>query len=263
MLNWKTVALATLGTTMATSAFAADAGAPGRWTGFHVGLGVGGSFTSSKDESQYFMANNSNFANASNGIAGTSSNDGGKAGVIGTIDAGYDYQFSNQGVIGLVGNYDFGSQTVDHNADQYATSNGNSYAIHVHQATKLQNSWSLGVRAGFLPSESTLVYATGGYSRGDISQSIDMIGYNDHGEQQPFSASRSDWKSGYFIGAGIETLLSDNVSLKAEYRYTDYGTLNQEGTANPDNYSGLYYVGFHQSSKVSNQSVRAVLSYRF
>ncbi len=53
------------------------------------------------------------------------------------------------------------------------------------------------------------------------------------------------------MGAGIETVLAENITGKLEYRYTDYGKLN------------VFELGdFELNNDISLQSVRAVVSYK-
>jgi outer membrane immunogenic protein len=93
---------------------------------------------------------------------------------------------------------------------------------------------SLRLRAGVLVTPWTLLYATGGGAVGDISGSF---GYAAHenpaffaGSCLPFHCasvtggeSWSDWRTGWTAGGGIEYLVMPNVTLRVEYRYTDYG----------------------------------------
>jgi opacity protein-like surface antigen len=67
--------------------------------------------------------------------------------------------------------------------------------------------------------------------------------------------SESSWEDGWFVGGGIEALVTDNISLKAEYRCNDYGGVknNKDDGADTDN----------QEADITVHSVRAVLSYRF
>lgn len=80
----------------------------------------------------------------------------------------------------------------------------------------------LGV-AGNLGSYPALFYATAGYAYGDF----DFQG----GSSAAPTNAYSDKLDGWTIGAGIDTRLANNVSLRTEYRYTDYGT--SSGTLAP------------------------------
>lgn len=72
----------------------------------------------------------------------------------------------------------------------------------------------LGVRAGYLVDTKTLVYARGGYQnvRGAVR-------INDA------TAARYDKETfdGWSVGGGVERLLTQRVSARLEYRYSDLG----------------------------------------
>ena len=83
----------------------------------------------------------------------------------------------------------------------------------------LDNSWSIGGRVGYLTSPSTLLFVTGGYTQVLMSDKLDIGG--------PFpgtilSAHVPNFGGG-FIGAGAETLLTEHISLRGDYRFTDFG----------------------------------------
>jgi outer membrane immunogenic protein len=67
-------------------------------------------------------------------------------------------------------------------------------------------SWFGGVRLGLLVSPTTMPYA--------------LLGYTSLDGSIPSAVLNSE---GLTIGAGIETMLTNNWSLKAEYRYVDLG----------------------------------------
>jgi outer membrane immunogenic protein len=69
-----------------------------------------------------------------------------------------------------------------------------------------------GLRLGYLLTPSTLGYVVGGYSWQRMEFRAPVIGDLDWGVD------------GYFVGAGMETVLTGNWTLKTEYRYSDYGT---------------------------------------
>ena len=91
---------------------------------------------------------------------------------------------------------------------------------------------SLRLRAGVLVTPWTLIYATGGGAVGDISGSF---AYAAHENPTFFGCvpgtcasvtggqSWSDVRTGWTAGGGIEYLILPNVTLRVEYRYTDFG----------------------------------------
>ena len=68
-------------------------------------------------------------------------------------------------------------------------------------------------RAG-VAFDRLLLYATGGVAFADISSSVDFI--ND--------ATFQHTRVGYTVGGGVEYALLNNVALRVEYRYSDFGS---------------------------------------
>src|SRR5687768_7778434 len=97
----------------ATPILAADVDIPPEpiadWTGLHIGVGLGGNFMFADVNAfgevlENDLTNNNYYFNAS----AESNSDLGKAGLFGTVEAGYDIQIGSNLVLGIVGNYDFG-----------------------------------------------------------------------------------------------------------------------------------------------------------
>lgn len=80
---------------------------------------------------------------------------------------------------------------------------------------------SLGLlaRAGVLAGPRTLVYAKGGWENGRFSYRESGIGV---------STNRDGWS----LGAGVEQMITDNISARAEYRYTKFNSFSSEALDN-------------------------------
>jgi outer membrane immunogenic protein len=260
------VALAALAAIfLAAPAVAADLTAPmpeaANWTAFHVGIGGGGIFGFVQEDSDSFLeANNFNALFAS----GEHHSDLGDADWFGTVEAGFDYQIDSI-VIGVLANYDFGKNKMENKSSiDIFDNNGNSFRNNGTYETKWEigDSWAIGARLGFLAMDNALIYVMGGYTEAKIKSESELSDNNNANIR--FHTSDSSWEDGWFVGGGIEALLTDNISLKAEYRFNDYGSVNRDD----DETNGI--PGFDNSFANSNQdgdvtvhSVRAVLSYRF
>jgi outer membrane immunogenic protein len=154
------------------------------------------------------------------GRARSETTDFGGEGLFGTVTVGYDRVIRPGWVAGAFADYDFGStisteisgDSIDHN-----------------------HSWSVGGRLGFLSSPSTLIYGTAGYTQAEFD----------------FGATSKTF-DGYFVGAGIETFLRQNWTLKLEYRFSQF----DEQTI----FDGRYCDEFDEASM---HTARLVLSYRF
>jgi outer membrane immunogenic protein len=116
----------------------------------------------------------------------------GAGGVIGTVIAGYDYRVSQKIVAGIFVDADI-SKMVNSDFSGASLPFGHRF------------SYSAGGRVGLLTAPSTLWYVAAGYTRASFT--IEPVGdYNFHG---------------YFAGAGVETRLWGQWSLRGEYRYTN------------------------------------------
>jgi outer membrane immunogenic protein len=225
-----------------------------RWTGFHAGLGVGGSYNSADiySEGYDYDWSDTYFFQSLN-------SDDGEFGWFGTAETGFDWQFGSM-VVGVSANYD-ASQGTDLFADSYWDDTdgtcieddfGCSYTYKSHELT-IGDSWALTARLGVALDPRTLVYGLAGYSEAEIS----VNGF--YGVDGDFSTTidESGWRSGFVVGAGAETMLTENVSLKGEYRFARYSGL--DGSAGPG--EGDYYQILNADDPTVH-SLRVVFSWR-
>jgi outer membrane immunogenic protein len=211
-MSMKKIVIAALLASVATSAFAADLPSrkgpppapvyyapPFTWTGFYVGVNGGGAFTDMRDNQ--FIGGGSVFGSPSGAVVG------------GQI--GYNYQI-NQLVLGLEGSFDW----ADLNKDR-TFADGSSNSLKVDSLATV-----LG-RIGYA-YDRTLFYVAGGYAGADVKASS----FNDTitGLSYPGSSS---WQSGYAIGAGIEYAMTNNISVKGEYLFSQLGSKTYYG-GSPD-----------------------------
>lgn len=80
-----------------------------------------------------------------------------------------------------------------------------------------------GVRAGYVVSPTLMIYAKGGYSRGDLDMSYDA----DVGEDDDVILDSSSNRNGFHLGGGFEMAFSRHLYGKVEYSYTDFGSSNE------------------------------------
>jgi outer membrane immunogenic protein len=176
-----------------TGAFA-DAGNP--WQGFYAGINADYATSQTKEKNDFGKWNGS--------------------GVGGGLQAGY-----NQDLGGFVlgGEADFGLNHIDGTSDPIF----GGKKLH----SQMDGSASLRARAGFPISglDNVLVYGTGGLA---IAQWRER--YTDTGEP---SDTDSKTYYGWTLGGGLEFPLSENMSLKAEYLYADYGSKTFDLTNGP------------------------------
>ena len=118
--------------------------------------------------------------------------------------AGYNLKATDRIVIGAEAGF---SATVD---DQTrAASAGKSLTIDPRY------SFDLSARAGYLVTDKALVYVRGGYANTRVRTTLD-------GLTGPVTAS--DNLDGWQVGGGLEYAISDRISARAEYRFSDLGS---------------------------------------
>ena len=163
---------------------------PYSWTGFYLGAHVGGAFSS-----------DNNF----NGL-GTGNNGNGR--VLGGFQAGADWQFDPNWVVGLEG--------------QYSWLSGNVGAVFPGGYAYTNNQRGLGSIAGRFGYTwgPGLLYVKGGYAYSDNNETVTLGGV-------PIAfAISGDHRNGYTIGAGVEYMFAPNWSAKVEYQYYNFGSAN-------------------------------------
>ncbi|MCC0030762.1 MAG: porin family protein [Brucellaceae bacterium] len=174
---------------MASSAFAADPQEPAdgyQWSGFYVGFGGGaGAIVHQLDIPI---------------LAGASFNGIGGEGVFGELTIGYDHVFNDRYLLGVM---------IDGRLSTIAT-RLNVPGI-VKGALEADYGFDVVARAGYLINPRTLGYVLGGYSWQHFDITSNLTG------------SLFTWdSSGFTVGAGLETAVSDRMTMKAEYRYSQY-----------------------------------------
>ena len=157
------------------------------WTGFYVGAHLGGAFGS-----------DNNF----NGLALTDND----ARFMGGVQAGADWQFSGNWVVGAEGQYSWLSR----NSATAVFPGG--YAYSNDQRALASITARLGYSFG-----PALVYVKGGYAHSDNRDVVTLGGV-------PIAFTLdSGHKNGWTIGGGAEYMFAPSWSVKAEYQYYDFG----------------------------------------
>ncbi len=187
-------------TTITALALGGSAMAADSWTGLYLngGGGYGG------------WSADTTTVNATTGVCYLcSAQTQGGSGGLGTIGIGYDYQFMNKIVAGILADYDFSSLqgTIQDQLPFYAGS------------IKQESAWAAGARVGWLLSPATLGYLNGGYSKTSFSGTTQVTTFQGMpaGNMTP-----SFDKGGWFMGVGLEAGFASHWSLRTEYRFAKY-----------------------------------------
>jgi outer membrane immunogenic protein len=152
-------------------------------------------------------------------------NNAGK-GWLGTITAGFDYQFNKQIVAGLFADYD-----VADIKGTLATPSANNFFDVLGGSEKESSAWAAGVRAGWLATPNLLTYWTAGYT-GARFTGIDIGSLQSPAANIFLGApaatnlvTQANAYRGWFLGGGMEaqlTILPRGWFVRSEYRYASY-----------------------------------------
>ena len=212
------------------------------WTGFYVGGQVGYEFGRSNAFS-YVAATGA-------GLDGVSAS---KNGVIGGAHVGYLFSTQSLPVLGgLFGGSGFGTGgVIGIEGDVDGTSARANYFLPVTGVANNSRDDIQGSVRGRLgvAFDRALFYATGGAAFGGINESYSnpVTGAFD---------SRSHTRVGYTVGGGVEYAFTNNLSVRVEYRYTDYGRFT-------DNLTNSTLGVANVSHRETNNRVQAGFSYKF
>ena len=187
---------------------------PFSWSGLYVGAQVGYGWGNTGASSGPLTGFDQSYGYDTNGW-------------VGGVHAGYNWQFQN-----LV----YGIET-----DIEASSISGSGVGSLGFAHNTELNWTGSTRGRLgIAYDRTLFYATAGWAYGDVR--IDK-GF----------ASYSDVRNGWTAGAGIEHAISDRMTMRLEYRYTDLGSTSFSSNA----------ANSIDKSEVDFHTVRAGVSFKF
>jgi outer membrane immunogenic protein len=220
------------------------------WTGIYVGGQIGYGWASGNNNFSGFdpFFNTGTFFNSS--VGGTPS------GVIGGAHVGYQYQI-NQFVFGLEGSVD-------------GTSLSNTASLFFPDGTTLSANSNADIqgsirgRAG-IAWDRALIYATGGVAFGGFNTNVTLANPGTTNGGNPFFASGnvSTTRVGWTVGGGIDYAVTNNWSIFAEYRYTNWGSLN-DGSLSGIGTGALAGTAFFNGNRTINQNqVQVGFSYKF
>lgn len=216
------------------------------WTGFYVFGGGGGGL----------WAADQHLVNTFGNTPLTVDQRQGGSGWFGTVGAGYDWQFNTTWVAGVFADGQFGSikGTIQ---DPFL---GPNFGFSSTQ--KLEDSWAVGVRVGYLVAPNVLSYVNGGYSGSEWSRSefFDTVTGLNVGAH-----TNSLTRNGWFIGGGVENNLdifgihAPGWFWKTEYRSAFYNAKTVDELFDTTNLP----VGNSIRFNTWNQTISTSIVYRF
>lgn len=233
---------------IASSAAASALATPGfanEWDGLSVGIGGGYGMTKNDFNVGTGPAISGLGLDAGLGIKGF----GGTGGFF-TLGAGYDHVLFGTWVVGAFVDYDFSD--IDTNIG--AGSQLGNFDANIN--FKIENQLSVGGRLGYLVAPSTLFFSTFGYAHAESSDITAR--FSSGGSSAGGTLAGVGSFNGYFLGGGVETLISNGFSIKGEYRYTSLGSERLDIL--PGSGASEFITG---AIKPQIQTGRVSLNYRF
>lgn len=195
------------------------------WTGPYIGLNAGYAFSS--NEVSVENVGVSNTPQSLIDFLGTDTLDLDSDGFIGGVQVGYNWQ-TDAIILGIEADAQY---TDVSGSDIISTTLGPTPEFSGSQ--DLDFLVTLRARLGLAVSEGILIYATGGLAVGDVDLDgrITVVPGTD---EWVGGGSETQW--GWTAGAGAEIMVTDTISVKAEYLYVDLGdeSFTAPGTFSPD-----------------------------
>lgn len=179
--------------------------------------------------------------------------------VFGTVQIGYDRLLGDRFLIGAFADFDFYKDADLTFSDKkgYKSLNGK---------VEKDNIWTVGGRLGYLVTPRVLVYGLAGFSRMSLEGKLDA-----HFGPANIPLSIDENVDGWTVGGGVETKLDQRVSLKLEYRYSEFDGASAKVTDKDDDVwkknKWLVVHSMKEGAKLDLDdtevhSVRAVLSFK-
>lgn len=163
-------------------------------------------------------------------------------GFFGGLYAGYNYQFNNNVVLGVDADINFSG--IDGNADYYWE--GDLDPDHV-ASSKVKYTGALRARLGYA-MDRWMPYVAGGLSVAKYEFDLDHDGTGN------WDFREKKTLTGWNIGAGVEYAATDNILVRAEYRYSDFGSKSFD-----------HGNGFADGAKIdlNTHDIRLGIAYKF
>jgi outer membrane immunogenic protein len=217
--------------------------APVSWTGFYIGGQIGGGGASrfaNPTANDPVAAVLLSGAFAFPGDQPVASNRFNISGLTGGIEIGYNWQVDRSWLVGIEA--DFSGSNLK------GGGSGTSFLQQFPGATFTQTlsiqqrvDWygTLRGRLGWLPTQDLLLFATGGFAYGNLTNSgtyttngpfVALVGFNGAGfsfgcltNSTCFAGSSASTRTGWTLGGGGEWMFWRNWSAKVEYQYVNLG----------------------------------------
>lgn len=167
-------------------------------------------------------------------------------GFFGGGQAGYNYQFQNNLVLGIEADVSFGALKDDISAQLGSLPEA---AFALNYADKINTFGTVRARAGYA-FDRFLPYVTGGLAWGQARLDFENTATVDGDVLVHNAASDKQTFTGWTIGAGLEYAVTNNITAKVEYLYADLGSRD-------------FDLGTPVTADITLQTVKLGLNYKF
>lgn len=211
------------------------------WNGFYVGAQLG-----------YAWGSDQTVIKAAGSPFVLAAPDYDTNGFVGGVHAGFNYQ-TGPIVAGIEGDLELTG--ADGNAGFVG---GRSFpGYHIGSSSEINFQGSLRARAGWA-FDRVMVYGTGGLAFASVKNSYGAIlpARNIFGAPRGiYGSSHDEVHWGWTLGAGVEYAISNNLTARAEYRYTNFNTF--------DNQPSFLVAGGVAEQEPDFHTLRIGTSYKF
>jgi opacity protein-like surface antigen len=189
-----------------------------------------------------------------------------------TVEVGFDFQLGERIVFGIQGDYTFANFNSEA-SDYTCRDDLDIECTGLRAEVDTDSMWTAAARLGFLSSPETLWYGLIGWTSAKVDARGQLLAAEEDDDPidvlTPDIFNDDDRVDGITFGGGIETMLTQNFTLKLEGRYTKFGDI-KDSVVFADG-SELDLTGdeidaeideYHYDFDSSMLSVRAVLSWR-
>jgi len=230
------------------------------WTGFYIGGNAGYAWGTANLDPSFTCAifglcpinDAANLAN-SNAIAGGSLS---PSGFTGGGQLGYNWQTGNW-VLGVETDFDALNLRDSRSASVPRTTLASIFSA----TTSISTGWmyTLRGRLGWTVAPTVLLYASGGLALADatLSNAFAITGLG----ATAGASSTSPTLTGWTVGGGLEWMVAQNWTVKAEYLYVDFGSIST--TANVVGGGAAVPNVYSTSTDLKTNIVRAGVNYKF
>lgn len=198
------------------------------WTGFYIGANAGYGWTDVGGTNAFISAADAYYFDY------VQSGSLQPEGWFGGLQAGYNYQFDNNVVLGIEADVQFASikETFLYAGYSEFTDIDNNIYQSGQINTKVETFGTIRTRVGYAV-DRLLPYITGGLAWAQIKSNETVVTSAEVGgvvgPDVITSTAYSDTSWGWTLGAGAEYAVTDNWTVKAEYLYADVGSSSFSG----------------------------------